>query len=176
VNSSPQGVAHEDAYARLAAAGLRTRADGALEAPQGEGVGGESEICLGLAATGREEQQIDEGFTAGTTVRVSGLGERVDVQQDEGELERTPAGRRLALAVYLVVGLLVGPGIVLAPGTGGRDGCVAALQGHGPVGEPEGQQGRLVGHEPVDAEGDAVADLECLLDRGHGRFSQVLGE
>ena len=48
----------------------------------------EPEVGLGLAAAGREEQQVDR-----RAVRIARVGEAREVQQDEGELERAPARR-----------------------------------------------------------------------------------
>ena len=59
----------------------------------GDGEGGEAQIGLGLAAAGREEQEIDQ-----LAIGVRLLGEAVEIEQDEGELERPPdrgSGRRI---------------------------------------------------------------------------------
>ena len=47
--------------------------------------GGEAEIGLGLAAAGREEQEVGD-----LAVGVGLVGQAGEVEQDEGELERAP--------------------------------------------------------------------------------------
>ena len=47
----------------------------------------ETQVRLGLAAAGREEQKVD-----GLAVRIAGVGEARQVQQQERELERPPRG------------------------------------------------------------------------------------
>ena len=76
-----QGVAHDDREARAFEAGI-------VEPAPGDGEGGEAEIGLGLAAAGREEQQIDD-----RPVGMSRVGEAVEIEQDEGELEQAPRRR-----------------------------------------------------------------------------------
>ena len=64
-------------------------ADDALHAPGGQRVRDQTEVGLGFAATGREEQQVGE--PAGlASLRVGRIGERRDAQQDERQLERPP--------------------------------------------------------------------------------------
>lgn len=64
----PQGVAHENADPAFPAAGLGSSTEGALQPSQGEGVRGQPEIGLGLATTGREEEQVDERLAPGSPV------------------------------------------------------------------------------------------------------------
>ena len=55
----PQRVAHQHRDARLAAARVGAGVDGVLQPPDRERVRGQPEVGLGLAAAGREEQQVD---------------------------------------------------------------------------------------------------------------------
>ena len=80
----PQGVTHDDADARSRATVLARVA----EPPQDHGERSEAEIRLGLAATGREEEQVHE-FTFG----IGGVCDTRKIQQDEGELKGPPARR-----------------------------------------------------------------------------------
>ena len=54
------------------------------------GEGGHAEIGLGLAATRREPEEIGECLDRLRSVRMCGVGERRDRQQQECKLERTP--------------------------------------------------------------------------------------
>ena len=63
---------------------------GLAQAAQRDREGGEAEIGLGLAAAGREEQQVDD-----LAVRMRRIGQAGEVEQDEGELERPPDRRLL---------------------------------------------------------------------------------
>jgi hypothetical protein len=77
-----QGVAeqHGDAEARV---GAVLPADPA----QGEGEGDDAEVGLGLAAAGREEDQLDV-----SRLGSRGIGDPGEVLQEEGELEEVPGG------------------------------------------------------------------------------------
>ena len=79
-----QGVAHDDAHPGASEPVLARVAEPA----QDHGEGGEAEVGLGLAAAGREEEQVDR-----LAVRVARVGEAGQVEQDEGELEGAPARR-----------------------------------------------------------------------------------
>ena len=58
--------------------------------PMSDGEGCEPEIGLGLAAAGGEEQQVH-----GLAIWVGLVDEASQIEQDEGELEWAPLGRRL---------------------------------------------------------------------------------
>jgi hypothetical protein len=139
----PQRVAHEDGDARLTAARVFASADGSLEPPDREGERRQAEVRLGFAATGREEQQVDEGVGVRGALRVGRDGERRDVQKHESELERSPRRGLRALRVHIVQGLGIGQG------PAGRGGFVAPrgqrrvppLIGHRLVGEAERGEG-----------------------------------
>ena len=73
-----QDVARDDGEARAFEAGI-------VEPAAGDGEGGEAEVGFGLAAAGREEQQVDD-----RSVGVRRLGEAVEVEQDEGERKQPP--------------------------------------------------------------------------------------
>ena len=70
---------------------------GIVQPAPGDGEGGEAEIGLGLAAAGREEQEIDD-----RPVGMGRIGESVEIEQDEGELEQAP-GRRLLICRRLSI-------------------------------------------------------------------------
>jgi hypothetical protein len=78
-------VAHDDRNAG-------TQHARAQEPAIGDGEGGEAQKGLGLAAAGREEEQIDQ-----LAISVRLLGDAVEIKQDVGELERAP-GRRFLLS------------------------------------------------------------------------------
>ena len=82
-----QGIAHDhrDARAEEPRPG---------QPPVGDDEGGEAEIGLGLAAARREEQQVGD-----LAVRVGSVGQAGEVEQDEGELERSPFRRRLCVRI-----------------------------------------------------------------------------
>ena len=102
--------------------------------------GGEAEIGLGLAAAGREEQQIDD-----LAVVVQRVLQARQVEQDEGELERPPF--RLALR-----GRIAAVQDRLALSRRARDRFV-----HGAEGEPR----MRIGAQELDAGGNAVARLRA---------------
>ena len=64
-----QRVAHQHRDAVAAVEDAVVGVDRALEPADGERVRGEPEVGLGLAATGREEQQLDVGRVAAAEVR-----------------------------------------------------------------------------------------------------------
>ena len=57
------------------------------EPPKDHGERGEAEVCLGLSAAGREEEEVHELALGIGRVRDAG-----EVQEDEGELKGPPAG------------------------------------------------------------------------------------
>ncbi len=131
----PQRVPHEHGDAVAAVARVGARPDHALQPADREGVRGEPEVGLRLAAAGREEQQVDRRRRRGRPLRVDRVGQRGQVEQHEGELERPPGGVPRVLDGG--EGLGVGDPALLAEA---RDGRVPALQRHHPVGEPERRQ------------------------------------
>ena len=129
-------------------------ADDALHAPGGQRVRDQTEVGLGFAATGREEQQVGE--PAGlASLRVGRIGERRDAQQDERQLERPPRP----------VGGLVGvPDSIAQTQLGVRasgfdsDG-VDALFPHGLVSEPERVESVGVAAHKLDPNRDSLRGL-----------------
>ena len=85
----PQRVAHQHRDAVPAVDRLVALADDALQPADGERVGDQAEVGLGLAATGREEQQVGER-AGSAALGVRRVGQRRDAQQHERELERPP--------------------------------------------------------------------------------------
>ena len=165
-----QGVAHEDGDAGAPVDGSVGGLEESLAAADGEGVGGQSQVGLGLAATGGEEEELGGGQVAGAE-RQGGVGEGRQLHEDEGELEDAP-----------VVGVAAGqdPGLGLlnaeagVDGAGGGDLGVDALVGHDPVHEGEAAAGFGVGQEVVDALGELVTDLEGLGEGLGAGVPQVL--
>ncbi len=171
----PQGVPHQHGDAGLAAAGVLPRADGPLEAADGEGEGREPEVGLGLAAAGGEEQQVDDAVRTGLALLQRRVGERPEVEEDEGQLERAPRCGFRALGVDALLGLLEGDALPLPQG---RDGGVLALEGHRPVGEAERFQhlGAFGVREGVHAEGDPDGDVPGPGHRVEGTGAQRPGQ
>ena len=66
----------------------------------GDDEGREAEIGLGLAAAGREEQQI-----GGLAVGMLAIGKPGEIEQDEGELERPPFRRGLRRRIAVCAGV-----------------------------------------------------------------------
>ena len=111
----PQRVAHQHRDPAVAAARLRAGADDTLQPPDRERIGSQAQVRLGLAAAGREEQQVNErtGGMRGVrmnAVRVCRIGQRGQVQQDERELERPPRRHLCPLFFDLCLGLRVSSG------------------------------------------------------------------
>ena len=73
-----------------------------LQPPDRERVRGQAQVGLGLAAAGREEQQVDL-----VAVLVPRVGERGQVEQHERELERAPGGDLPAVVLDLGLRLRV---------------------------------------------------------------------
>lgn len=120
--------------------------------PDGEGEGGQTEVRLGLATAGGEPEEVGQRSVVVGALRVAGVCERGQVQQQEGQLEGAPA------AVLRQVGrldrVLEGHRGSASP-TACGDG-VDALVPHGAVGEPEGVQGFRIVPQQVDAGLDPV--------------------
>ena len=157
-----QRVAHEDGDAVAPVTGVHSLPDHAVAPADREGVGGEPEVGLGLTATGREEQQVDGRGRRRGALGMPDVGQRGQVEQHEGELERAPA--RVLRGLHLRERLGVRQSLLLAqPGDGG----VPALQGHHPVGEPErGERVRMAGDLRVGQQRDARADAGRGLPGG----------
>src|SRR5262249_25409223 len=79
------------------------------EAPMRNRPGGEAEIGLGFATSGRKEEQIDS-----LAIGVQRIMETGKIKKDEGELERAPFGSVLAGWIVAV------PRRALAIGAGNR--------------------------------------------------------
>ena len=90
----PQRVPHQHCHTARPVIGVRTRPDHALQPPDRERVRREPQVRLGLATTGREEQQLHfrVGRIAEPSVRVGMrlIGQPRQAQQHERELERPP--------------------------------------------------------------------------------------
>src|SRR5215472_787953 len=112
----------------------------------GDREGGEAEIGLGLAAARREEQQIDDLAVGMCLVYETG-----QVQQDEGELERTPPRRPLDAGIDLA-------SVESARSLGDRVAAPGRAR-HGLVHDAEGEPGASVAFENDDP----------LPDSGRGR-------
>src|SRR5690606_24543987 len=111
---------------------------------------------LGLAAAGREEQEVDDA--ALTVGRVDDAGQ---IEEDEGELERAPA-RRVDLLGPLAVAVA---------------GALAHRGGDGAVGQLEGEEGVGVAGGRGEAGGDPVAsDLGALDQLVAGLLPERVGE
>ena len=76
-----EGVAHQHAHA-----GRLDRPPVAQPA-QHQGVSRQTQVSLGFAAAGGKEQEVN-----GVAIGIRGIGHPNEVHQQEGELERTPAG------------------------------------------------------------------------------------
>ena len=162
-----QRVAHEHGHA---AAAPVVAGDRALEPADGQGEGGEAEVGLGLAATGREEEQVDEP-ASGRPLGMGGIGEGGQVHENEGELEGPPGvvlggGELRQGGVKLQVG-------VVPPAVGRQR--VDPLQPHGPVGEPKGLRRVGVGDHQVDAGAQPLCHLPSVPE-GHIGGVLVAGE
>ena len=143
----PQCVTHQ--HRQTAMDGVRV-----AKAAQYEGEGGKPEIGFGLAAAGREEQEVDE-----VALDMSRIGDPAQIHEDVGELEGTPygRGRRRRGAPFLL--------------------SAAAARGsrHGPVGCLEGLPHLFVG-EQVYARLDAVRSTLCALQQFGGGLPASVGE
>ena len=143
----PQGVAHDDADPGPGESGVSLVA----EPPKDHGERGEAEVRLGLAAAGREEEEVHELALGIGRVRDAG-----EVQEDEGELKGPPAGRR--------------PGYAFA-GEAARES-----RGHGTIRGAEGVERARVIHEEADpalhpVRGDRRKEQEFL-----GRRQAIAGQ
>jgi hypothetical protein len=154
----PQRVPHQHGNA-LAAVQPR---DGALEASQRHRVDGKAQVGLGLAATGREPQQVDQPVDAAP--RVGRVAHTWQVEQEERQLERPPAPvtdlvdllqRRLEIQVGLTPAALGGQG-------------VDPLPPHRVVGEPERLGGQRVSGEQLDAAPDTLGGRGALIQGATG--------
>ena len=165
-----QGVAHEDGDAGAPVNGAVGGLEESLAAADGEGVGGQSQVGLGLASTGGEEEELGGGQVAGAA-RQGGVGEGRQLHEDEGELEDAPV-------VGVVAGQDAGLGLLDTEagvdGAGGGDLGADALVGHHPVHEGEAAASLGVGQEVVDALGELVTDLEGLSEGLGAGVPQVL--
>ena len=134
-----QGVAHDHGQtARTVVA-----AELALQTADRHRERRHAQIGFGLAAAGGEPQQIGMGFHRLHAVRMRGVGQRRDRQQQERQLERTPAPvLRLVELIHRHVTSTPHFERVLAS---------HALDRHRPVGEAESSQRLLVVLQRVDA-------------------------
>ena len=133
-----------------------------LPPPDRERVRGEPEVRLGLAATGREEQQLCGGQVAGA-LRCRGIGEQGKLHQHERELEREPGVRLLrSLGEHLVAGLIDRLGGVRGAAPG--DLALHALVGHHVVHEPEAAQRFGVGEQVLQPGRELFGNLAGLGD------------
>jgi len=126
-------VAHHHRHAR-------PEQPGRTQPPERDREGGQAQIRLGLAAAGREEEQVGHVAVGMRAVRHGG-----QVEEQEGELEETPAGYGIARPT--------------------RAGGVR----HGAVRDLERGTCAIVPDEQRDAAGDAVAGDALHLDQRGGR-------
>ncbi len=149
-----QGVAHNHGHPVQA----RAARDRALQAANGEGVGGEAKIRLGLAAASGKPEQVGEGVGVGAALGMVQVRQRRQVEQDEGQLEGTPAA-----VVGLVEDIQRHFRVVFAPLLG-VDG-VQALLPHGAVHEGEGALCVGATREHVDATAYAFQRAAAVGER-----------
>jgi hypothetical protein len=127
-----QGVAHQHADAGAEQAGV-------TQAAQDQGEGGEAEVGLGLAAAGREEQEVDDAAIAVRGVDDAGRLSRMKASWNGRQRGRIDLLRALVVAVT---------------------GALAHGRGDGAVGQLEREEGVGIAGEGGQAGGDAVAG-EC---------------
>lgn len=156
----PQRVAHEYGDPGLRVVPARRW----LTPPHRQRERGEAEIGLGLAATGREPQQVRERARPVAPLGVRRHGERRQVEQHEGELERPPA--TVSRFIYARRRLVERDRLVPAPDVG-RHG-VDALQMHSPVGEGERLARDRVPLEQLDAALDAARRTAGIVQHLRG--------
>ena len=88
----PQGVSHQHRHPGAPVDGSFGTGHNTLPAAGGERVRGQAEIGLGLAAAGREEQQLNLGQVA-AAARQLRLDQAGNLHEHEGQLERPPGMR-----------------------------------------------------------------------------------
>ena len=120
-----QRVAHQHGDPVAAIEHAVVGVDLALQPADREGVRREAEVGLGLAATGREEQQLDVGRVAAAE-RMRRVGEGRQLQQDEGELERAPRGRLVAFGLDRGSVRVIDRQSIVGGAPGRRPGCGCA--------------------------------------------------
>ena len=172
-----QGVPHEDGHARRPAASVPI----ALETPESDRVGGEPQVRLGLAATGREPEQVGDRVGRMDAFVVGEIGRRLDVQDQERELKDAPrAVPRVGIDLLerrhrrRRIELLRDPGRAHLPHIHRPN----PLLPHREVGELERLPCLVVGRQDVDALGDAIASSFAAVDRsrpGVGMLAEPVG-
>ena len=146
-----QRVAHQHADAVAAV----VAADHALQPADRQRERGEPEVRLGLAAAGREEQQVDEPRVPGFAP--DGVGSASD-----GRFSSTNAswnGRHERCAGTSAAASRSAKGVSAAATPRRRRERVHALLPHRVVGEAERLRGRLVGSQSVDAGMQPLGDI-----------------
>ena len=156
----PQRVAHQHGHTIPAVQRSVRRLLHALPAADGECVRRQPEVGLGLAAAGREEQQLDPRQIA-AAARGGGHSQRGELEQDERELERAPDRGVRALADP---GHCVHIGQSWISAAVGRDLGVDSLVAHHRVHEPEASQRLRVGGQVLQADGEPRVHLPGLVD------------
>ena len=134
----PQCVAHEDGDPGAPVQGAVGGCQDALEAADGEGVGGQPQVGLGLAAAGGEEEQLHLGPLRIRAPGQGGFGQGRELQEHEGELEDAPVVGE-GLGAHALLGLSQGQAGFLLALLG--DLGVDALVGHDAVHEGEAALG-----------------------------------
>ena len=134
------------------------RGSTALPPPDRERVRGKPQVRLGLAATGREEQQLCGGQVSGP-LRRRGIGEQRELHQHERELERVPGVRSSDPRRAPRRGPL--DGLVRVRGPRGWRPALDALVGHDRVHEPEAAQRLVVGEQVLQAVGELPLTLRA---------------
>ena len=168
-----QGVPHEHGDAAAAVERAVRRLDHPLPAPDRERVCRQAQVRLGLAATGGEEEQLDLGRVA----RAAGqrrAAHRLDLQQDERDLEGEPRVGLRTARQHLLPGRLEPEGRLLGPQRGDLGGD--PLLRHDLVHEPEAPQRLGVRAEERQALGELLRHGRRLGDRVERLRLQVLGQ
>ncbi len=172
----PQRVAHEHRHTGAAVQRTIESVHHTLSAPDRERVRGQTQVCLGLATAGREEQQLRLGQIAGALLG-GRVGQQRELHQDERELEGVPGVSARSLVQDGGVGLVEAFPVVLrlvrAPLCHLR---LDALISNHPVHEPEAAQCLLVGQQMVQALRELPLDLARLGDRVEALRTKVLGQ
>ena len=151
-----QGVTHDHRHAGMAHAA----ANHALQTAQGQRIGGQAKIGLGLAAAGGKPQQVGDGGCRIAALRVIKPRHPRQVDEHESELKRAPGAvlRDIPIAEH---GCFAGAQRLAMQ-------CMDALLPHRAVGEAERAHRLRIGVEQCDAGGDALAGFVARAHRIFG--------
>ena len=168
----PQRVPHQHGYSGIAVKAAVRGVEFTLQPPDRERVRREAQVRLGLAAAGREEQQLCLGQVPGALLR-GGVGQQRQLHEDERELERAPRVR-LEAREDRVAGLV--DGLVRVLRAAARDLALHTLIGHHLIHEPEAPQRVRVLKEVLEPGRELVLHLARLADRVQALVAQVIGK